>query len=62
MTPDELAGILGSRRGNGLGAQVKDLLEKCEQVLYTRQGGELGRQWRDEVERELGRLTRSLRM
>jgi hypothetical protein len=62
MTPDELAGILENRGRNGLGAPVKNLLEKCEQVLYTPRGAELGRQWRDEVQLELGRLTRSLRM
>jgi hypothetical protein len=62
MTPDELAGILASHGQNGLGAPVKNLLEKCEQVLYTPRGAELGRQWRDEVQSELGRLSRTLRM
>jgi hypothetical protein len=62
MTPDELARILESHGRNGLGAPVRSLLEKCEQVLYTPEGSELGRQWRDEVERELGSLTRNLRM
>jgi hypothetical protein len=62
MTPDELAGFLESRGRNGLAAPVKTLLERCEQVLYTPRGVELGRQWRDEVQTELGRLTRSLRM
>ena len=62
MTPDELARILDSQGKNGLGAPVKTLLERCEQVLYTPRGAEMGREWRDEVQSELGRLARSLRM
>ncbi|HEX2227774.1 MAG TPA: hypothetical protein VHM64_11575 [Candidatus Binatia bacterium] len=62
MTPEELARILESQGRNGLGAPVRSLLEKCEQVLYAPRGSELGKQWRDEVERELGSLTRSLRL
>jgi hypothetical protein len=62
MTPDELARILESQGRNGLGPPVRSLLDKCEQVLYAPRGGELGKQWRDEVERELGSLTRSLRL
>jgi hypothetical protein len=62
LTPDELAGTLERHGRNGLGAPVKSILDKCEQVLYTARGAELGREWRDEVQLELGRLTRSLRM
>ncbi len=62
MTPDELAGILERQGRNGLGAPVKTLLERCEQVLYTPRGAELAREWRDEVQSELGKLARSLRM
>jgi hypothetical protein len=61
MTPEELAGFLESHGRNGLGPPVKNVLEKCEQVLYTQRGAELGRQWRDEVQIELSRLARSLR-
>ena len=62
MTPDELAGVLQNHGRNGLGAPVKNLLEKCEQVLYTPRGADMGSHWRDEVQSELARLTRSLRM
>ena len=62
LTPDEVASALKSHGQDGLGAPVKTLLERCEQVLYTRQGADLGRDWRDEVQGELGKLTRRLRM
>jgi hypothetical protein len=62
MTPDELAAALERRGRNGLGAPVKNVLEKCEQVLYTPRGAELGRQWRDDVQADLARLGRGLRM
>jgi hypothetical protein len=62
MTPEELSSVLESSRNGALGASVKSLLQRCEQVLYTRDGAELGRQWRDEVQRELGGLARRLRI
>jgi hypothetical protein len=45
-----------------LGAPVKTILERCEDVLYTRQGAELGRDWRDEVRGDLGKLAQRLRV
>jgi hypothetical protein len=62
MTPDELAGVLESRGKSHLAAPIKSLLERCEQVLYTRQGAALGSQWRDQVQNDLGRLAQGLRM
>jgi len=62
LTPDEVASALKSHGQDGLGAPVKTLLERCERVLYTRQGADLGRDWRDEVQGELGKLTQRLRM
>jgi hypothetical protein len=62
LTPDELATVLESRGKNGLGPPVKSLLERCEQVLYTRHGAELGKQWRDEVQAEVAKLTPMLRI
>jgi hypothetical protein len=62
LTPDEVASALKSHGQDGLGAPVKTLLERCEQVLYTRRGADLGRDWRDEVQGELGKLAQRLRM
>ena len=62
LTPDEVASALKSHGQDGLGAPVKILLERCEQVLYTRRGADLGRDWRDEVQGELGKLSQRLRM
>jgi hypothetical protein len=61
MTPDEVAATLASRGHGGLGAPIKSLLEKCEQVLYTRQGADLGKAWRDDVQNELDKLAQRLR-
>jgi hypothetical protein len=61
LTPEELARVLEEHGKNGLAAPVRTLLVRCEQVLYTRQGAELGRQWRDEVQSELGKLAQRLR-
>jgi hypothetical protein len=60
LTPDEIARALESRGHNGLGAPVKNILERCEQVLYTRDGAELGKAWRDEVQAEVGKLLHRL--
>jgi hypothetical protein len=62
MTPDELADALQRRGRNGLGPPIKSILEKCQDVLYTPAGAELGRCWREEVQLELRKLARSLRM
>jgi hypothetical protein len=62
LTPDEIASALRSQGQDGLGVPVKTLLEKCEQVLYTRGGPDLARDWRDEVQGELGKLAQRLRI
>jgi hypothetical protein len=62
MTPDEVAEALERRGRNGLGPPIKSVLNKCEQVLYTPGGAELGKRWRDDVQLELSKLARSLRM
>jgi hypothetical protein len=62
MTPDEVAEALQRRGRNGLGPPIKSVLEKCQDVLYTPSGPELGRRWREEVQLELRKLARSLRM
>ncbi len=56
LTAHEIETVLNSRGQNGLGAPVKRILERCEQVLYSPQGLELGRRWRDEVQGELGKF------
>jgi hypothetical protein len=62
LTPEEVARVLESHGHDGLGAPVKTILERCEDVLYTRQGAELGRDWRDEVRGDLGKLAQRLRV
>jgi hypothetical protein len=56
LTPEELEIVLKNLGRDKLGAAVKTVLERCERVLYTPQGSELGKDWRDEVQRELGAL------
>jgi hypothetical protein len=56
LTPGELEVVLKDLRREKLGAAVKSILERCEQVLYMPQGSDLGKNWRDEVQRELGAL------
>jgi hypothetical protein len=56
LTPEELESTLKDRGQNGLSAPVKTVLERCEQVLYSPQGSELGKRWRDEVQGDLGKI------
>jgi hypothetical protein len=62
LTPDEVATVLESHGHGGLGEPVKTILERCERVLYTRQGADLGKNWRDDVQEELVKLTQRLRV
>jgi hypothetical protein len=57
LTPDEIETALKNRGRDGLGQPTKNILQKCEQVLYTRNGLERAEQWRDEVLAEVGRLS-----
>jgi hypothetical protein len=56
LTPEEMESALKNRGQNGLSAPVKTVLERCEQVLYSPQGSELGKRWRDEVQEDLGKI------
>jgi hypothetical protein len=56
LTPEEIEIVLKNLGREKLGAAAKTILERCERVLYTPQGTELGKQWRDEVQRDLGAL------
>jgi hypothetical protein len=56
LTPEELESALKDRGQNGLSAPVKTVLQRCEQVLYSPQGAELGKRWRDEVQEDLGKI------
>jgi len=56
LTADEIESALNNRGQNGLSASVRNILERCEQVLYSPQGSELGQRWRDEVQSELGKF------
>jgi hypothetical protein len=56
LTPDEIEALLKNRGKERAGIAVKAILEKCERVLYTPHGMELGSEWRSEVKGELGSL------
>jgi hypothetical protein len=56
LTPEEIESALQNRGQNGLSAPVKTVLERCEQVLYTPHGSELGKRWRDEVQGDLRKI------
>jgi hypothetical protein len=56
LTPEEMESALKDRGQNGLRAPVKTVLERCEQVLYSPQGAELGKRWRDEVQEDLAKI------
>jgi hypothetical protein len=62
LTPEEIEGVLIHRGQNGLSAPVKTVLERCEQVLYSPQGSELGKRWRDEVQGDLGKFADRARL
>jgi hypothetical protein len=61
LTPPEIESALKNLGKDGLSVPVKSILERCEQVLYTQQGSELGKQWRDEVQEDLGKLAQGAR-
>lgn len=56
LTAQEIDSALREQGQNGLSAPVKNILERCEQVLYSPQGLELAERWRDEVQGELGKF------
>jgi len=56
LTAQEIGGVLRAHGQNGLSAPVTTILERCEQVLYSPQGLELGQRWRDELQSELGKF------
>jgi hypothetical protein len=62
LTPGEVARVLENYGHGGLGEPVKTILEKCEQVLYTRHGADLAKNWHDEVQEELAKLAQRLRV
>ncbi|MGH7831521.1 MAG: hypothetical protein ACREP8_15230, partial [Candidatus Binatia bacterium] len=57
LTPEEIGAALQTRGRDGFEQPVKSVLEKCEQVLYTRDGLERAGQWRNEVLAEIGKLS-----
>jgi len=56
LTAREIETVLREQGQNGLSAPVKNILERCEQVLYSPQGTQLGQGWRDQVQGELGKF------
>jgi hypothetical protein len=56
LTAQEVETALREHGRNGLSAPVKNILERCEQVLYSPQGLELAQRWRGEVQGELGKF------
>jgi len=56
LTAQEIAATLQEHGQNGLSAPVKSILERCEQVLYSPQGIQTGKDWRDQVQGDLGKL------
>ena len=56
LTAGEIEVMLREHGQNGLSAPVKNVLERCEQVLYSPQGIQLGKEWRDQVQSDLGKF------
>ena len=56
LTAQEIEVMLREHGQNGLSAPVKNILERCEQVLYSPQGIQLGKDWRDQVQGDLGKF------
>src|SRR5262245_28496097 len=48
LTAEEVESALRTQGQNGLCAPVKNILERCEQVLYSPRGAQLGQDWRDQ--------------
>jgi hypothetical protein len=59
LTPEEIENLLKGSGKNGASAEpVRAILEKCDQVLYGKDGARLGQNWRGDVEKELESLIR----
>jgi len=56
LTAQEIEITLRERGQNRLSAPVKNILERCEQVLYSPHGTQLGKDWREQVQGELGKF------
>jgi hypothetical protein len=57
LTPEEIKSALAASGSDGVSAEpLKAILEKCDQVLYTKHGFQLGKKWRQEVEQQLENL------
>jgi len=56
LTAQEIETALREHGQNGLSAPVKNILERCEQVLYSPQGARLGKDWREQVQGELSKF------
>jgi len=61
LTAQEIEKALQEHGHNGLSAPVKTILERCEQVLYSARGSEVGQGFRDELQNELGKLAQMAR-
>jgi len=61
LTAQEIETVLRQLGQNGLSTPVKNILQRCEQVLYSPQGSELGAGWRDEVQSDLEKFARLAR-
>ena len=61
MTAQEIEALLRQLGQNGLSAPVTTILQRCEEVLYSPQGAELGAGWRDQVQDELNKLAQLAR-
>jgi hypothetical protein len=61
LTAQEVEAVLSQHGQNGLCAPVKNILERCEEVLYRPQGVELGKEWREQVQGELAKFAQLAR-
>jgi isopentenyl diphosphate isomerase/L-lactate dehydrogenase-like FMN-dependent dehydrogenase len=61
LTAEEIETTLRQLGQNGLSAPVKNILQRCEQVLYSPQGLQLGASWRDQVQTELSKFAEMAR-
>ena len=61
LTAEEIETTLRHLGQNGLSAPVKNILQRCEQVLYSPQGLQLGAGWRDQVQTELSKFAEMAR-
>jgi len=61
LTAEEIAAALEQLGQNGMSTPVKHILQRCEQVLYSPQGAQLGREWRDQVHSDLSKFAQIAR-